>query len=318
MRYAKPALSLDELVTHLASIGLQGERPMVAQRLKDVGYYRLSPYWRYFRKDPASPSSHLRDGTSIDDVWRLYTFDRELRLLVMDAIERVEIAVRSRLVQAHVSADGHDPFSYAEDACAARAPACVAERYRKLLNHVRRALERAVEQPDAPQLTEALRHFARTYGDTHCHPPLWLAAEDFSFGDLVTLYRGSPREVRKAVAIDFKIAEPVFESWLLTIQAMRNTCAHHCRLWNRVSGLPPKVPRHDRGWSEPVLGSNRHTFFALTMLAHFLGIICDGSTWARRFLALVERYPTVPRGPMGMGDGWTEHAVWRVRLGDGA
>jgi abortive infection bacteriophage resistance protein len=318
MRYDKPALSLDHLVDHLSSIGLQGDRSVVTQRLKDVGYYRLSPYWRYFRIPPTSPGSQLREGTTIDDVWRLYTFDRELRLLVMDAIERIEIAVRSRLVHEHVRAQGHDPFSYAEGACVPTGARDPRGHYSRLLDDAKGALAGAVREPDGPHVTEALRHFAKKYGDKHDYPPLWLAAEAFSFGDVVTLYRGSPWGVQKAVARSFKLPEPVFFSWLRTLQVVRNVCAHHGRLWNRVSRITPMVPRHKPIWSEPVLGPNDHPFYVLTILAHFLGVVSDGSGWACRLRELVEvRYPTVPRLPMGMGGGWMEHPVWKARLFDG-
>src|SRR5690625_121561 len=61
--------------------------------LRHIGYYRLSPYTIPFQK--AGPEHRLRDGTSFDDVLDLYVFDRALRLVVMDALERIEVAVRA-------------------------------------------------------------------------------------------------------------------------------------------------------------------------------------------------------------------------------
>jgi abortive infection bacteriophage resistance protein len=314
LKYTKPPLALDELSAHLATLGLEGDRSTVVQRLRDVGYYRLSPYWRYYRETPNAPESRLRAGTTIDEVWRLYTFDRELRLLFLDASERIEIAVRSRLVQAHVQR--HGPFGFAEGACVPRPDMDRRGHYLRLLSEITQALKRAIDVPEAPQISEALQHFATKYGDCHTVPPLWLAAESFSFGDLVTLYRGSPTDVRKEVAKGFDIHAPVMESWLLTLQTARNVCAHHGRLWNRTSRVAPRVPDHDPMWKDPVLGPKGRTFYTATILAHLLGVVSDGSHWATRFRALLdERYETVPRRPIGMMDGWERHPIWARRLG---
>lgn len=308
VRYAKAPHATEELVGHLVGLGLEGDRDTIGRRLRDVGYYRLSPYWRFYRKDPRALGGRLVPGTSIDQVWSLYTFDRELRLLALDAIERVEIGVRARLVQNHVRA--HGPFGYASEP-----PDDHRGRYTSLIGELQESLCQARENPDAPWVSEAMRHFASKYGDSHEHPPLWLAAEGFSFGDLVTLYRRSPTQVRKATAMEFDVPDAVFVSWLLMLQTVRNICAHHGRLWNRTIGTKPKVP-HDRPeWADPSLGPTHRVFFTFTILAAFVAQLSDGSRWGERFRTLVEeRYPDVPHDEMGLRAGWKDHPIWVDRL----
>ena len=72
---------------------MQGDRVEMIRRLAAVSYYRLSGYWYTYR----TVDEQFRPGTSIRTIWDLYVFDRKLRLLVMDAIERIEVAVRTRL-----------------------------------------------------------------------------------------------------------------------------------------------------------------------------------------------------------------------------
>ncbi|MBF0586079.1 Abi family protein [Prosthecochloris sp. N3] len=61
--------------------------------LQHLNYYRLCAYWLPFE---ANHSTHtFRPGTTFDAVLNLYIFDRQLRLHVLDAIERVEVSVRS-------------------------------------------------------------------------------------------------------------------------------------------------------------------------------------------------------------------------------
>jgi abortive infection bacteriophage resistance protein len=78
-------------------------------RVSAVNYYRLSGYWYPFR----NPDDTFKAGTTFEAVWRRYVFDRRLRLLVMDAVERLEVAVRSQLAYHH--AHQHGPFAYASE-----------------------------------------------------------------------------------------------------------------------------------------------------------------------------------------------------------
>src|SRR5699024_4542222 len=85
------------LVRRLASRGLEITSPDRAARyLRHIGYYRFSPpYAIPFQQ--GGPDHEFRSGTSFDDVLDLYVFDRKLRILVLDALERVEVAVRAAI-----------------------------------------------------------------------------------------------------------------------------------------------------------------------------------------------------------------------------
>jgi len=93
VKYAKPPLTYEEQADQLLQRGLVADRTLLINRLHCVNYYRLSAYWLPFKQ----PDNTFAPDTTLEAVWRRYTFDRQLRLLVMDAIERVEIAVRTRL-----------------------------------------------------------------------------------------------------------------------------------------------------------------------------------------------------------------------------
>ena len=95
MEFAKPPLSYADQAALLIERGLVVSDPNVLMRqLEAVGYYRLCAYWYPFKQADSS----FVPGTSFDVVWNRYVFDRQLRLAVMDAIERVEIAIRTALV----------------------------------------------------------------------------------------------------------------------------------------------------------------------------------------------------------------------------
>jgi abortive infection bacteriophage resistance protein len=93
--YTKSALTFEEQADLLLARGLIGDRTELIDRLKAVSYYRLSGYLYPFRN---LPTDKFVPGTDLATVWRRYNFDRRLRLVLLDAIERVEVAVRTRLV----------------------------------------------------------------------------------------------------------------------------------------------------------------------------------------------------------------------------
>ena len=91
--YNKPAFNLEEQLDLLKSRGLDIPQPERALHyLKFIGYYRLSGYCLFYQEKPSHSFKH---GTTFDAVLDLYIFDRQLRLLVMDAMERIEVAVRA-------------------------------------------------------------------------------------------------------------------------------------------------------------------------------------------------------------------------------
>ncbi len=108
MKYVKPHLSYDQQADLLISRGMKADRSLLIKTLKSVSYYRLSGYWFPFRE--SETSNNFKSNTSFDIIWERYIFDRRLRILLMDAIERIEIAIRSDIV--YYFTKEHGPFGY--------------------------------------------------------------------------------------------------------------------------------------------------------------------------------------------------------------
>lgn len=94
--YTKPALTIAQQVALLQSRGMVISHTATTEHyLSQINYYRLCAYWLPFESDHVTHT--FKQGTSFEQVLDLYIFDRELRLLVLDAIERIEIAIRTQL-----------------------------------------------------------------------------------------------------------------------------------------------------------------------------------------------------------------------------
>lgn len=134
-----------------------------------------------------------------------------------------------------------------------------------------------------------------------------------TFGALLTMFRGTPSSVKQQIAGRFGAADTVFKSWLLSLNGVRNICAHHGRLWNRELGYKPKIPKGDARWHEPIHVSNGRVFGVLTIFKYLLDDIAPDTRWRARLGALLAEFPDVPRAPMGLPDNWLDCPIWAVQ-----
>lgn len=295
MDYTKPFLAIDAQADLLIARGLIGDRDLIISKLSSVSYYRLSGYWYPFR-NPADDT--FLPGTKFDFIWSRYVFDRKMRLLVMDAIERIEVAVRTRLAYHH--AQDYGPFAYGtqEDSLPNGKDF---EGFRQtVLGEYGRSRDRFV------------RHFRMKYGDKHECLPIWMAVEVMSFGTVLTFFRSSSKVVKERTAAHFGVASYVFENWLLALNTVRNICAHHSRLWNRVFGVKPLISRHQKTWHQPIEVSNDRLFGLLTVCKFCIDRVAPQSSWRQRVRALIAASNSTPAADMGFPDNWEECPIWMV------
>lgn len=293
-------LTFDELpictsdqVRRLISLGLPAEDETVLfERLSCVSYYRLKEYLISFKQE----DNRFSPGTTFDLVWRRYTFDRHLRLVTLDAIERVEVGVlRTRMIEWFMmtyGAKGHLERKNFRDEF----------RHDNFLDDLEREARKSKENE--------VRKFFATYTEEK-HLPLWIAAEKImSFGLLVTFYRGLNYYEQQDIARSLGIQPPVLNSWLIVLNYIRNVCAHHGRLWNLELSIKPFIPRNDLRWYKPVNVENERVFSALTVLKYLLSYIAPQSQWQHRLEALLSLYPDIPIKSMGFPDNWEECPIW--------
>lgn len=134
---------------------------------------------------------------------------------------------------------------------------------------------------------------------------------------VVSYYRLSGYRVQTEVAKAFGVSERVLQSWLWSLNEVRNVCAHHGRLWNREIGNKPMIPRrkHHPAWHDPVAIGNERVFGVLTICADALGRFAPGTSWPRRVRDLVEGQTVAPMRNMGFPDRWLESPLWKGALG---
>ncbi len=296
MEYLKPPLTLEEQAEKLLSRGLIADKNELIHRLQSVNYYRLSAYLYPYR----TPDDCFRENTTLHIVWKHYTFDRQLRLLVMDAVERVEVAVRTQLV--YHFAHRYGAFGYTEKKNLINMDAETFNHWLRDLEHeTRRSREAFVD------------HFHNKYGDLHDRLPIWMIAEIMSFGRMLTMFNGVDAGLKRVIGREYGIPDATLQNWLGALNVIRNICAHHGRLWNRELPFKPYIPRINKypEWHKPIEVENTRIFVILTILRYLLRRVAPTSDWATRMNALLHTYPEVSLSSMGFPVGWEESPLWR-------
>lgn len=303
--YVKPPLTFAQQITRLEKKGMFFEDKNLAEaKLASISYYRLSGYWYPFRirNEQNVVTSQFQGGTNFNEVLSLYEFDRKLRSLVLDAIERVEIAVRTQFTyqMGHKygafgytnSNNFHDKFNH-----------------QRWLGKIKNEVERSTD--------DFIEHFSSKYMGFPTIP-IWMLTEVISLGALSFGYRGLINnqaqgvEDKKLIANHFNLHHKKLGDWLHTLTYVRNVCAHHSRLWNRPLAIKPDSTR-DANWLPPMTPKNDRIFYVLLMLRHLLKATGNGDDWAVEVNNLLEPLAAERkwRSAMGLPENWREHPLWK-------
>jgi abortive infection bacteriophage resistance protein len=315
MEYTESALTVDRQAEVLFSKGLQADKDELSLALSNVSYHRLSGYWYPFRQVLTEDDGSwvFRPATRFSDIWDRYVFDRQLRLLVFDAIERIEVAIRNDLILTLAVEQG--PFGYLDERNMPNLRTIdnsgeVVVTHAKLLSHLRSLCKRELRNGNV-----TVSAFVNKYGENHGeYLPYWILLEIVEFGTLCTLLRGAPTTIKKRIAHRYGLkATTVLTSWMGFLRAVRNGSAHHLRFWNIRHTVKPIIPKRNNSiWHEPVdMESVKDTAFGtLTILKYLLGYIAPQSGWAERLEALFAAHPGIDRKLMGYPANWRESPIW--------
>lgn len=314
MKYEKKPLSYKEQIELLKSRGVVFANEAKAEyQLANVSYFRLSAYMFPFKKKIGGEIvDEFKYGTSWKDIYDMYVFDRKLRLLIFDAIEKIEVAIRSHMVYIlshHYGSHWQDEKSIYKS-----------ER-RIILNDgttkdvnvygdIQRHINEQLHNNHAEQFIE---HYRDKYNDP-TNPPSWMCVEVMYFNQLSYIYSNlEKRSDRVEIASSFALPPDVFSSWLHTMNYVRNICAHHSRLWNRDLKIVPSILKFSKtkNWiSNPESVQRSKIYYFLCMINYMLQTVNINTTFTERLKELLNEYkPKI--SSMGFPEKWEEENIWK-------
>jgi len=308
MHFNKPPLSISDQLNLLKSRGLiVNDDSIVENWLKSVSYYRLSGYWLPYEVPPQAGQTRSKvfmKGVTFDDITDLYIFDRKLRLKTMEAIERVEIALRARWTyhvvhslgsHAHLEPDNFN-LTYRNG------------KYWSMMA----SLSRTAGQSDEV----FIKHYTKKY-KTPSNPPLWAMTELMSFGELsIWVSMTKNKKITSKVAKDLGFPTvKTLEGALQNIALVRNKCAHHSRLWNRkFTKRAPAIKSlaNVLVYTSPVANrqADNRLYNTLVLLVHFLKHQAPSTSYPARLRDLINTRPISEHSSMGFPVDWEKQSFW--------
>ena len=299
-QYTKPPLPVEDQVALLQSRGLNISDPERAGRyLLSIGYYRLSAYCVPFEISHGR-CHQFRENVSFDDILDLYVFDRKLRCLFWEALERTEIHIRTQWVY-NLTTLTQDPFVHLNP-CNFSDPADYQQDLKKLKEEVRRSNKETF-----------VKHFFDHYNEALT--PLWACVHLMTLGELIRWVDNTQNKcVKKEMAQSsgFTKYRP-FHSFAVALTELRNVCAHHVRLWNRSFMKSPMTVKslNVPGFQEflPIPSSNKLYVFAV-LLSAVLRAHNPKTSWPARLGDLLSTRTSLQLASMGFPPNWKQYEVW--------
>jgi len=226
---AKEPKTIEEQMALLTQRGmLFRDETTVPHYLANISYYRLKGYWWEMQED--SINHIFKPNTYFEDIIELYNFDRNFRLLVFNAIERIEVALRTKLIY-HMSleygAEWHLDTKLFQNQ----------DHHSFFIKKIQ------------TNINDSSEEFIKKHFQNHPNekPESWKALEIITLGTLSKLYNNINGQLpaKSKIANEFGInSTKDFSSWLLSITLIRNIIAHHSRLWNRAIITKYKWPKN--------------------------------------------------------------------------
>lgn len=302
--FKKIATTIPQQIELLKERGLIITKNDKAEKyLSHISYYRLGEYWYVMQQDK---ENHIfKPNSKFADVISLYNFDAQLRILLFDIIEKIEISLRTKLIY-HLSHE-LDPwwfqnFTHFNDSLALV----------KTLANLEDELSRTKDV--------TIKNHNKKHKDDLRYPPAWKSLEQTSFGALSKLYGNLKHTVssKDTIAREYGAVNHTYlPSWLQSIAQIRNYCAHHSRLWNRnlpgtvkLLSNPPNLWIGDKE-NVPKQHEFQKLYVHLCLMKYLINNIQPNNNFTQRLNNLFITYPNVDPNALGMKLNWQQEPLWK-------
>lgn len=296
MRFTKPPLSIEEKITLLQGRGLLIPDIEKAKKyLNHIGYFRLTGYFKRYQD---TTTNQFRKWTTFDQVLDLYIFDRKLRLLTLDAIEKIEVSVKSQID--NIMSTKYGCFWYMEKELFSLDTKTEENDYENFLS-------KTIEIKEKSILT-----FIQAYNHKYKEEkilPARMMLESCTLWGISLLFRLLKTNDAKDITQVYNTYYVDLRKRLQLIVNARNISAHHERLRNRKFITKPRVNDVIFKWKYILQKESEKievdpNFFNLTLIIHYLlNSISHNNDRLDRLERLFNKHPDISLESMGFDKG---------------
>ncbi len=286
----------NELVKLLQSRGLSIKNPERAEHyIQSIGYYRLSAYLHPFLRYPKTQHKFKLDAT-FDKVMMLYRFDKKLRVLLFNEIEKIEVAIRESII--NITAENTSDIYWLTNP--------IHFHNQNIFDNSLVLLKKEYDH----STEEFIEHFKQSYLEPF--PPVWILGELMPMGNLNMYYRNlKDKTLKKQIAKRFCLHAPVFESWISVLCLTRNACCHHSRVWNKVNKIIPNDMKNmTRPWIS-ISSDKRRIYYNICIIKYFLDLVSPNNDFLAKLRWLFIDFPMIDPRAMGFPKNWEMEPLWR-------
>ncbi|MDU2241857.1 MAG: Abi family protein [Paenibacillus sp.] len=190
----------------------------------------------FYADDP----EQYKSGTTFDEIYNLYSFDRELRNILLESLLKFESSIKSKSSY-HFTAKYRESSAYLEMTNYSRDPV----KLKTVLQVIATISNEISKKADK-------RGPIKHYLDNHDGVPFWVLIGYLTMGNMQYFYESLDESLRNTIAKDF--GESFSREYIKSIQFTsdelqnilkaatfyRNVCAHEERLYNFVMHRPPR------------------------------------------------------------------------------
>lgn len=304
--YNKPPITYAQQIALLKQRGLIiADEPKATHLLEHLSYYRMSGYWYPLLSIPKN-NHQFKAGATFEKAFKMYCFDRKLRSIILAELEKIEISIRAKMT--YILSHGLGSFWFSDPTRFRNN-----DKFTKTLGKLNGEVVRSDE--------DFIKDFNSKYSDPM--PPSWISFEVSSFGTLSMIYSNlKPSPYKKQIANFYGLSKDQFGSWIHTLVYIRNVCAHHSRLWNKVLQIQPQTPRlinprtqrrypfPSQNWIDTNGIDIRRLYMSLSIIAYFLQTINPNNTFKSKLLSLFAAFPSINISAMNFLPDWQAEPLW--------
>lgn len=269
------------------------------QFLKNISYYRLKGYWWDMQQDRIT--HNFLPDTYFENVIERYNFDRHLRLILFDAVERIEIALRTKIIY-HLSLSYGATWYLNSNLFANSA------KHVENVDHLQREFRYSQEI--------FIKDHKRKHSNSKAEA--WKILEVASMGTLSKFYKNLKHQLPEKSTIAKEMGLNLhneLSSWLEAIVYVRNIIAHHSRLWSRNM---VKTPINDINNPIGVWFGNsllpvqkKKPFLIISIMIYLSNKVAPNHQIKTKILELIDNNPNVPIYKLGFLNNWILEPLWK-------
>ncbi|MFM2345158.1 MAG: hypothetical protein RLZZ210_1771 [Pseudomonadota bacterium] len=304
MQNTKPHTSCDEQIEILLKRGMHIQDIHYAKQcLTQISYYRLSGFWHICRKIKLDNNQQIilsektkkpirleefEQNTNFDEIINLYNFDKKLRLLMLDAIETIEIYLRTIIGN---KIGYYSPLAYKKTNFIKPKQLEKINKNGKVTSIWQEFLDKQNNQ-----LKRSKEDYIFWHKKNYSEIPFWVIIETWDFGLLSKYYELLTNEYQNEICNSLEIENrELLTEWLQAINILRNKSAHHSRIWNLYNNNPLKFISNAYFDNLNLDKNASHRIYGLICIINFLlQKICPSNSWIKEVAELINTKPNLP------------------------